>query len=297
MKFVIVGLGSIGKKHQKNLELLGHQTIPCHREDNLKKILDETKPDGVFICNPTSLHLPVAMVVAQAGYPIFLEKPVSHILKGIDKLVQITKQKKNVVQVGYNLRFEPELIKIKQQLDKKQLGQVYSARIVAGSYFPDWRPKIDYKQNYGARLDLGGGVVLDLSHEIDYAYWLFGKAKKVSAMLKKAPKLDIETEALAQINLEHETGVISQIQIDYLSRQYRRNMEIVTEKETIYWDYSELKKKGWDSNEMFINEVKHFVKSIKEKAQPVPTLEEGKHVLKICEAAKESDKLNKIIKL
>ena len=201
------------------------------------------------------------------------------------------------MQVGYNLRFEPELVKIKQQIDKKQFGNIYSARIVAGSYFPDWRPGIDYKQNYGARLDLGGGVVLDLSHEIDYAYWLFGKAKKVSAMLKKAPKLDIETEALAQLNIEFETGVITQIQIDYLSKTYRRNMEIVTEKETVFWDYANLKSKGWNSEEMFIDEINHFVKAIKGEVEPMPTIEEGKHVVEICEAAKKSSKTGKIVKI
>ncbi len=297
MKFVIVGLGSIGKRHQKNLQALGYQTVSCHRDDSLKKILNQEKPDGVFICNPTSLHLPVAMIVAEAGCPIFLEKPVSHSLKGVDKLIQIIKHKKLVVQVGYNLRFEPELMKIKKLLENQKYGKVYSTRIVAGSFFPDWRPGIDYKKNYGARLDLGGGVTLDLSHEIDYAYWLLGRAKKVSAMLKKAPKLEIETEALAQLNIEFETGVIGQIQIDYLSRTYRRNMEIVTEKETINWDYAKLKNKGWNSNEMFSNEVKHFVKAIKGEVEPTPTIEEGKHVVEICEAAKESSKTGKIIEL
>lgn len=297
MKFVIVGLGSIGKRHQKNLELLKHKTIPYHRDDNLKQILDKNKPDGVFVCNPTSLHLPAAMIAAEAGYPIFLEKPVSHNLTGIDKLIQKINQKKIVVQVGYNLRFEPELMKIKKKLEGGSLGKVYSTRIVAGSYFPDWRPGTDYKQNYGARLDLGGGVVLDLSHEIDYAYWLFGKAKKVSAMLKKTPKLNIETEALAQINIEFASGTIGQIQVDYLSKTYRRNMEIMTEKETINWDYASLKKKGWSSEEMFIDEVKHFIKAIKGEVKPMPTTEEGKHVLQICEAAKESSKTGKIVKL
>lgn len=297
MKFLIIGLGSIGKRHQGNLETLGHEVIECHHDDDLKQILDKNKPDSVLICNPTSLHISTAMTVARAGYPIFLEKPVSHNLKEVDKLIQLIKQKKLIVQVGYNLRFEPELMKIKQQLVNKQFGRVYSARIVAGSYFPDWRPKIDYKQNYGARLDLGGGVVLDLSHEIDYAFWLFGKAKKVSAMIKKIPELEIETEALAQLNIEFESGIIAQVQVDYLSQDSRRNMEVVTEKETINWDYSKLKKDGWNSEEMFIDELEHFIKAIKGEVKPSPTIEEGKYVLEIIEAAKKSSKTGKLIEL
>lgn len=297
MKFVIVGLGSIGKRHQKNLETLGHETIECHRDDDLKQLLDQNKPDGVLICNPTSLHLPTAMIVAKAGYPFFLEKPVSHNLKGVDKLIQEVRQKNLVVQVGYNLRFEPELLQIKKNLINNQYGKVYSARIVAGSYFPDWRPKVDYKKNYGARLDLGGGVILDLSHEVDYAFWLFGRAKKVSAMIKMAPELEIETESLAQISIEFDSGVLAQIQVDYISREYRRLMEIVTEKETINWDYAKLKQAGWNSEEMFIEELKHFIKAIKGKIQPKPSLEEGKHVVEICEAAKKSSQTGKTIEL
>lgn len=297
MKFVIVGLGSIGKRHQKNLTALGYKVIECHRDDNLKKLLDKNKPDGVLICNPTSLHAPTAMIVANAGYPIFLEKPISHNLKGVDELIQLIKQKNLVFMMGYCLRFEPKLNKIRQRLVNNELGKIYSTRIVSGGYYPNWRPGVNYKKVYGARKDLGGGVLLDLSHEIDYAVWLFGRVKKVFGIIKHAPKLEIETEALVQMNLEFETGIIAQIQVDYLSQQYRRKMEIMAEKETINWDFNKLKEKGWDINEMYIKAVKYFIKTINGQVSPFPTIDEGKHVLEICEAIKESNKTGKIIKI
>ena len=295
MKFVIVGLGSIGQRHQKNLVDLGHETITCHRSDNLKQILKLHRPDGVFICNPTSLHLSAAMIAAEAGQHIFLEKPVSHNLKGIDKLIQKIRQKKMVIQVGYNLRFEPKLRELKKASFK--IGRIQEMTIVAASYLPDWRPETDYRQNYAAKKELGGGVLLDLSHEIDYAVWLLGKVKKVKAKLQKSDKLEMETEAIADLILNHDSGVTSQIHLDYVTKGYIRNCQIMGSKENLSWDFARIKDSDWDFNEMYLDEIKHFIKAIKGKVEPTPTIEEGRHVVEICKAAKESSKSNQTIEL
>jgi predicted dehydrogenase len=295
VKFVIVGLGSIGKRHQKNLNFLGHTTVICHKNDSLKLILDESQPDGVFICNPTSQHLATAMTVATAGYSMLLEKPISHNLEGIDELIQVVKQKDLVVQVGYNFRFEPELVSLKHKM--AQIGQIKAVKIISSSYLPDWRPGTDYRQNYAAKKELGGGVLLDLSHEIDYAVWLFGKVKQVSAKLQKSEELDIETEAVADLTLEHESKVTSQVHLDYVTKGYIRNCQITGEKGKLRWDFAKIKNSDWDINEMYVDEVKHFIEAIMGKVKPMPTLEEGKHVLEICEASRKSSKTEKIVEL
>ena len=295
MKFVIVGLGSIGKRHQKNLKALGYETIPCHRDDNLKKILDQHRSDGVFICNPTSLHLPVAMIAAEAGFPIFLEKPVSHNLKDIDKLIRLIKQKKLIVEVGYQFRYEPKLNQLKKNLDN--IGKIETVEIISSSYLPDWRPETDYRQNYAAKKELGGGVLLDLSHEIDYAVWLFGKAKKVTAKLEQSKELKLETETIADLTLEHDSNVISQIHLDYVTKGYIRNCQIIGENGKLNWDFAKIKDSDWDINEMYLDEIKHFIKAIKGDIEPMPTIEEGKHVVEICEAAKESSRTGKVVDL
>jgi len=296
MKFVVVGLGSIGNRHKRNLERLKHQIIPCHRNDDLGKIVSQEKPDGVFICNPTALHLTTATKVAEAGVNIYLEKPISHNLKGVDEFLKLVKNKKIVLEIDYNLRLEPELRKIKQQLEKKSIGKVYAARIVASSYLPSWRPKINYQENYGAKKSLGGGVLLDLSHEIDYAVWFFGKAKKVMAMVKKAPELKIETEAIAKLLIEFESGAIVEIHLDYVGKKTIRNCQIIGSQGSLSWDFVEIIK-TWDCNQMYIDMVKNFIETIEDKSQPIVTGEEAKQVVEIVEAAKKSSQTGKMVEL
>jgi len=297
MKFIIVGLGSIGKRHKKNLLFLRHEVIPCRRDDDLKKILETHQPDGVIICNPTSLHVATAMVAAKTGCHLLIEKPISHNLKNLDELFKIVKKKKLVLMVGYNLRFESGLIKIKQKLNQQAIGKVKSAKIEAGSYLPNWHPNEDYRQSYSAKKSLGGGVLLDLSHEIDYAVWFFGKAKTVKAELKMVPELEIETEGLAELEVKFESGVMAKIHLDYISREYKRNLEIIGENGNISWNYAAIRADGWDSNEMYVKEIENFISAIEGKNKPLVTGQEAKHVLKIIEAAKQSSKQGRTISL
>jgi len=297
VKFVIVGVGSIGKRHQQNLQQLGHKTVPCHRGDNLSKLLEQEKPDGVFVCNPTSLHLPISVEVVKSGFHVFIEKPISHNLKGVDKLLSLAKQKRKVLQVGYCLRFEPELRKIKQALEQNKIGVVKKANIVAQSYLPDWRQGTDYKQSYSAQKELGGGVLLDLSHEIDYAVWFFGKVKTVEAKLGYSKKLGIETEAKAELKLVFESGTKAKISLDYLNKKHIRNCKIVGKKDNLIWDFKDIVNQGWNVNNMYIEEVKYFIRAIQERKKPPVTGEEAKYILNIVEAAKKSDKLNRVVLL
>lgn len=272
MKFVIVGLGSIGKRHQKNLESLGHQVIPAHYQDNLEQILKSQKPDGVLVCTPTSEHMQPAQIALAAGLPVFIEKPLSHNLEGIDQL-------KGKVLVGYCLRFDKSLQEFKKKVDQLKPGQVKSVSIVAQSWLPDWHPDSDYTQSYSAKKELGGGVLLDLSHEIDYALWFFGSVKKVSAKLQQSPELNIETEAVADLDLDFVSGVKATIHLSYASRQPARFCELVTESDTLRWDFQ-------PGNNMYIEEMKHFANVVSGKDEPLITLADGRNVLEVIETAK-----------
>jgi len=293
MKFVIVGLGNIGKTHQQSLKSLGHKVIPCHRNDNLKKILKENKPDGVLVCNLNNLHTIAGLTAIKAGYPVFMEKPLADKIEGVKQLIDLAERKKLILQMGYVLRFEQGLKKIKQSLDKNLAGKIYSARIEVGSYLPNWHPHLDYRKRYNARKDLGGGVIGDLSHEIDYAYWFFGKVKKVMGMVKHIPELKIETESLAAILMEHRSGVISEIHLDYLQKEYSRNLKIIGSEKNLYWQYQ--KSNPEKTKIKFHDQMKNFIKAIKGKEKPKITGKDGLHVLKIIEAIKKSNKLGKMI--
>lgn len=258
MKLVIVGLGSIGKRHKSNLEALGHQIIPSYEE-----------ADGVLVCNPTSLHLATALKFTSLGLPVFIEKPLSHNLNGVDKL-------KGKILVGYCLRFDRSLREFKKQADQTK---IQSVKIVCCSFLPDWHPQTDYRQSYSAKKELGGGVLLDLSHEIDYALWFFGPIKKVSTKLQMAPELEIETEATADLSLEFISGVKAEIHLSYTSRQPARFCEIKTRDQLLRWDFK-------PNNEMYVEEMKHFINVIRGKELPQVTVADGINVLKVIETAK-----------
>jgi hypothetical protein len=283
MKFIIIGLGSIGQRHQGILTSLGHEVIPCHRGDDLKALISATHPDGVLICNPTSLHLKTAKAVLEFDLPLLIEKPLSHNLDGTADL-------KGKILVAYCLRFQPGLRQIKQQLTDRAIGKVLTAKIFCSTYLPEWHPGTDYTQSYSAKKSLGGGVLLDLSHEIDYAVWFFGRAKIVSAKLQIVPELKIETEAVADLEIEFVSGVTAQIHLDYVTKPPRRGCLIKGEAGNLSWQYP-------GPGNMYIDEIKHFIDIVKNQAQPLVPLADARHILEIIEAAKKSSLTGKIIKL
>ncbi|MDZ7587018.1 MAG: Gfo/Idh/MocA family oxidoreductase [Patescibacteria group bacterium] len=258
MKLVIIGLGSIGKKHKQNLELLGHEIVPSF--ENV---------DGALVCNPTALHLETALKFTNLKMPVFIEKPLSHNLNGLDQL-------KGNILVGYCLRFNESLRKFKNNIPQKGIKSV---KIVCQSWLPDWHPQTDYRQSYSAKKELGGGVLLDLSHEIDYSLWFFGPVKKVSARLQMSPELEIETEAIADLELEFISGIKADIHLSYASHQPARFCEIKTNNKTLLWNFK-------SNNKMYLEEMKHFIKVIQGKEKPLVTVTDGINVLKVIETAK-----------
>jgi len=281
MKLVIIGLGSIGTRHKNNLESLGHQVIPCHRGDNLLQLIKLEQPDGIFICNPTSLHLKTAKMAA--GLPLFIEKPLSHNLNGVNQLA-------GKILVGYCLRWQPGLQLIKEQLSQEVIGKAITAEIVCSTYLPEWHPGTEYTQSYSAKKSLGGGVLLDLSHEIDYAVWFFGRAKTVSAHLQMALDLNIETEAIADLDIVFESGVNAKIHLDYVTKSVKRYCEIQGEKGNLSWQYP-------GPENMYLDEIKHFIDMIKNNTPAFVPLADAKHDLEIIDAAKYSSKSGKIVML
>lgn len=256
MKFFIFGHGSIGTRHQKNLVDLGHQEVN-----------DINQADCALICNPTALHVKTALRLPHL--PLFIEKPLSHNLDNVDKLT-------GKILLGYCLRFDKSLQIFKQKIDGQKIK---SAKIICNSWLPDWHPGKDHRQTYSAKKDLGGGVLLDLSHEIDYALWFFGPVKSIAAKLTNSPELKIETEAIADLKLEFVSGISAAIHLSYASHTKERYCEVVTDSQTIRWDYQ-------PNNEMYIDEMKHFIKVCEGKEEPLVSVANGKKVLEVVEAAK-----------
>lgn len=234
-----IGAGSIGIQHLKNILHLGYDNISvvtnfsnnvngCRHFNKINTALAFQDYKYAIICNPTAMHLNTLRTVLEAGIKnIYLEKPVSHNLKNVEEIKRLIMCKQSKVVVGYDLRFEPAIIKAKECIEKKKIGEVVSMNAVAGSYLPDWRPLMDYRKSMSASKAMGGGVLLDLIHEFDYAFYLMGKAKTVACIAEKSGILDIQTEDIANVILEFYSNAVGSIHLDYLQPEMSRSCTII----------------------------------------------------------------------
>ncbi len=327
-RILIIGAGSIGLRHLKNLKALGVKTLVVLDLDknrlreaekgfrvktynSLVAALKE-KWSAVFICTPPSTHIGIALEIAKHRTPMFIEKPLSHNLQGIKNILLRTRHTKPVM-VGYNMDFHPQFRKIQALLAKKALGKIWGVKAEFGQYLPDWHPKEDYSKGYSAKKELGGGILLDDIHEINLVYNLFGNVKKVFGFLGKVGNLKINTEDYVELVLNFQNGVVGQIHMDYLQRDYSRHLKIIGEKGTLIWhlkkaqiDFYSANTKKWkiidkiekfDWNTTYLEETKEFLKCLKLKKNPQGDLQRGIETLKIALAIKDSAKAGKVINL
>jgi len=329
MLVLVVGCGSIGKRHIRNLQSLEKWDIIAHdlepgrcREveeqcgvstyGNLKEALTQG-PDVTFICTPTGRHIPPALAAAHSGSHLFIEKPLSHSLDGVDELIETVTQQDLVALVGCNMRFHPGVTRMKELLEKGSIGRIISARVQSGQYLPDWHPWEDYRQAYSANKSLGGGAILDGVHEIDYITWFLGEVSRVVCFSGKLSSLETDTEDTAEILLRLKSGTVAEVHLDYVQRTYGRSCQIIGEEGTVLWDFNERQVKlystkteewqtfaqepGYDINQMYIEELKHFIQCLEGKAETMQDLKAGKRILEIALAAKESSETGKVIQL
>lgn len=327
MLILVVGCGSIGKRHIRNLKVLNAGDIIAYdvsvdqrcyieREYGIKTYhsLEEAlaqKPDIAIICTPTSLHIPPAIAAAQTGCHLFIEKPLSHTLDGVDELIEIVAQKKLISLVGCNMRFHHGPKKVKEIIDSDLIGRIFSARIQTSSYLPVLRT--NYKECYSAREDLGGGCILDCIHEIDLARWYLGDVKSVYSITRNMKVLNIETEELSEIICEFKSGTIGSIHLDCISRTYERNNQIIGEKGSIFWNFMkgavdvyqadkykwEVYTQPWnyDINQMYVDELLYFISHITKNQNTFNNVEEAAKTLKFTMAIKKSSEINKPVEI
>lgn len=320
MRVLVVGCGSIGRRHMRNLRSLrddidliayrhtGRDADLLGREFGLRSFYDLEKalaeqPDFALITNPTSLHIPAAIEVARRGCRLFIEKPLSHSMEGVDELIALVREQDLVTLVGFNLRFHPGLRLVKSLLDEECIGRVVSIRAQVGQYLPDWHPWEDYRQGYSAQRDLGGGVILDLIHELDVVYWLMGEIHQVACFAGHVSGLEIDTEDVAEILLRFGSGAVGNVHLDYVQRSPSRTCRIIGEKGTITWDYfanevrlfevrhpgwQQFRQDGFDRNDTFVAEMQHFLACLEGQEKPTVDVEAGARILQLALAARES---------
>lgn len=319
MKFLIAGLGSIGRRHLRNLRTLGQDDIILYRS-NLATLPDAElgdlptytelslalaeKPTGVIVANPTALHLEVAIAAARAGVALLIEKPISDGLAGLGELQSALALSGKPVMVGFHFRFHPVLNHLKALLESGRLGKPLSARAHWGEYLPGWHPWEDYRRSYAARADLGGGVVNTLSHPLDYLRWLLGEVESVSAWTGKLSDLELDVEDHADILIRFAAGQAASVHLDYYQRPPSHTLEITCEGGRICWDNATgeaqifhahsntvdllVPPEGFERNQMFLDEMATFVLLCQGETLPHCTLADGIRAQELVLAIKQS---------
>jgi len=326
-RYLIAGLGSIGRRHMRNLLALGEKDIVLYRtrkttlpeeelaafpqETDLQFVLKEYKPDAVIVANPTSFHLDIAIPAAEAGCAILLEKPISHSMDRLDELESAVKKSGAKVLVGFQFRFHPGLACAKQLISNGEIGRIISAHVHFGEYLPAWHPWEDYRKGYAARADLGGGVVLTQCHSLDYLPWLVGEVESVWGFTAKLSDLEVDVEDTAKIGLRFAGGALGSLHLDYNQQPPAHHFEIIGTNGTLKWNLSDgaariyrVDKKdwevyplpvGWERNMMFMEQMKHFIAVVRAEVEPSCSLEDGIRVMKLVWAVRESQKEGKLI--
>lgn len=340
MKFLIAGLGSIGRRHFRNLITLGQKDIillRSHRatlpddelagypvETDIHAALTNHKPEAVIVANPTSLHLDVAIPAAEAGCHILLEKPISDSLDRLDELQKAAEKSGSKILVGFQFRYHPTLNKAREMIQQGALGKILTVHAHWGEYVPQWHPWEDYRQSYAARADLGGGVIRTLTHPLDYLRYIIGEVESLWSFNGHVSSLEMDVEDVAEIGLKFASGAIGGVHLNYVQRPPTHRLEIVGTDGTLRWDNADgmlhfykmpaafgtfsdnppapvaetfAPPEGFERNQLFVAQTRHFVASASGESEPRCTLADGAMALRLALAAQESQRLGRVIQI
>lgn len=321
-RILIVGLGSIGMRHLRlarellpnaDIRVFRHQectSIPEHANSCLSS-LDQAldfSPQLAVIASPSTFHMSVAQPLAEAGAHLLVEKPLSASLDGIPQLLEVCRERGVVLLTGYNLRFLPSLIRFRALLSENAIGRVLSVRCEIGQYLPSWRPDTDYRQGVSARRELGGGAVLELSHELDYLRWIFGDVDWVNATLSQQSSLEIDVEDTAHLILGFMPSakgdqLIATVNLDFIRHDTTRLCTAIGENGSLRWngltgaverfdagatEWDEIFRHNHQRDDSYLAEWRHMLTCIEEHETPLVTGEDGFKVLQIIAAARQA---------
>ncbi len=341
MKILIAGLGSIGRRHFRNLIALGETDIALYRttnratlpddelagypvETDLATALAKHRPQAVIVSNPTALHLDVAIPAARTGCAILLEKPISNDLERVDELRRAAAESGSKILVGFQFRYHPTLNKARELIAAGAIGKVLTAHAHWGEYLPNWHPWEDYRQSYAARADLGGGVIVTLTHPLDYLRYLLGDVQALWSFNGQISPLEMNVEDVAEIGLKFASGAIGGVHLNYIQRPAVHRLEIVGTGGTLRWDNADglltllqtpdafggihpqpggavsqqyPLPDGFERNQLFVAQTRHFLDVAAGQAAPICSLEDGIRALEMALAAYKSQQTGHQIQL
>ena len=321
MRILIIGFGSIAKKHLAALKAIDPSCEVSLLRRQANEDLGEFKPlikniyidsaiafqhahDAVIITNPAVFHAEYVRRCFAVKLPVFVEKPLTANLAEAQALKQLYDQSSQpVVMVGYCMRFLKPLGIIKQMITEGRMGRIFSVGASVGQWLPDWRPQQPYQQQVSANAALGGGAILELSHEFDYLNWLLGQPTAVTAVADTVGNLGIHVEDMAEIIIRYHQGAIGHVHVDFLDKAAHRSCRIIADKGTLVWQTHEGGSLRWfdavsrqwqdlmlpyesSVKMMYEDQMREFLACVKGKQQPRVGLNEALEALAIAEAAK-----------
>lgn len=295
-RVAVLGCGSIGQRHIRNLHSLGITDIIAlrSRQGHFKELdpalevrevqdwqeLIDSQPDAAIVSNPTNLHLEIAARLVPHVRGLFIEKPLASSLDGVKTLLEQVNAHKVISFVGYNLQFHPAVRVIQELLESARLGKPLLFQCQVGQWLPDWHPYEDYRKAYYARKELGGGVALTMIHEVHLALELLGPARVVSCLLPGSDLLPLDVDVIADMLIQHTSGAVSQIHLDYIQRPIHRRGVVSCERGWIRYDLVMPKvvvqfedepvprvlweEPDYDANQPYIEEMRTFLMYVSE---------------------------------
>ena len=329
LRVAVVGCGSIGGRHARNLRTLGVAHVALCDLDasraarlagelddalvsvDLEALLTRHRPHAVLVCTPPSSHLAVATRALEAGAHVFCEKPLAPALAGVDQLLARVAARNRFLMLGMCYRFHGGLRRLRERVLRVDVGRVLGAQLWGGHWLPDWHPWADYRREYSARRALGGGVLLDSIHAFDTARWLFGEPVEVVGMLGRVSDLEIDTEDVASAILRLPGGVLVEVHVDYLQRHAQSRIEVIGSEGTLEWDFHRQSircrragETAWveeavpvEVNAMYVAELREFLDGVTAGRRPSPDGAEGRMTLALAAAVRESAESGRLIEL
>jgi len=321
-RFLIVGFGSIGRRHLQSLRDLA----PGCRVGILRSRLTSPPaspgddavidfhcweqalafaPQAAIVAGPATTHLASARRLIEAGVPVLIEKPLAERLPGAIELIELAEKLRIPAAVGYNLRQKASLIAVRKLITENAIGSISAVRAEVGQYLPDWRPGARYQDGVSARRALGGGPLLELSHEFDYLYWMFGLPDLVTARGGRYGSLEIDVEDVVEVTLEFagHRRMLANVHLDFLQRAPDRRCRFIGTEGTVIWDaiadtidvfraetgqWQRVSCPPADRDATYLEQLRRFLAAAKGGTSTLPTLAESFDVLTIAVAAARS---------
>lgn len=327
MTLLVVGCGSIGSRHARNLAALGAGAVACcdldgaraerlaaecgggPAGDDLDALLARVRPEAVLVCTPPSTHLDVARRALAAGCHVFCEKPLAASMDGVDALVDAADRAGRVFMMGMCYRFHPGLRRMAALLRAGTIGRIQGAQMWAGHWLPDWHPWADYRREYSAQRRLGGGVLLDSIHSFDTLRWVLGEPVEVTGMLAQVSDLEIDVEDVATALVRLGSGVIVEVHVDYLQRHPESRFEVIGSEGNLVWTKGTLRWRcrgdaDWqeevvavDPNAMYLDELRTFLRAVRHGEAVALDVREGRRTLALALAVRASAETGRTVRI